>query len=109
METNSFTIKSKLTSIHPLVSGGLSMIFRTEELDSMEKGKMLAFHTREGIVTFEVDNTDITSITTEQSQIQRLRAILKKEYNMTDKSKTFEDWYIDRLENIIKLIKDNKV
>ncbi len=112
MNKNTIQLKSKLTSIHPLVTGNFSLIFKTQELTSEDKMSILAYHQKEGTLLFqeEESNKNITAIDeTEQTQLQRIKAQLKSKYDKDNIKQPFQDWYIEQLSIIIKLIREDKL
>ena len=98
-----FNINAKLASIHPLVNGSFSLIFKSKELDRDTKNSILDFHQLEGSLVFTEKDTKINIVesSTEQSIHQRLRAKIYSLYETTDKKITAEEYYIQTISNLI--------
>lgn len=112
MEDNILNVNAKLTSVHPLINGNFSLIFKTEELTTENKMSILQFHQKEGSLTFTevLTNKNIQTIEdTEQTQLQRLKAQLKLKYDLLDTNIPFQEWYTNQLGIIIKLIREDKI
>lgn len=98
-----FNINAKLASIHPLVNGSFSLIFKSRELDRDTKNNILDFHQLDGNLQFSQQelSKDIVESSTEQSINQRLRARIYSLYETTDKKLSQEEYYILTISNLI--------
>lgn len=107
---NVLNINAKLTSIHPLVNGSFSIIFRSKELDRENKNNLLDFYQLTGSLIFAEEEVkkDIIEIQTgnEQSITQRLRARIYSLYEKSDKKLTQEQFYIEKITQIISNLEE---
>ena len=112
MNDKNITLKAKLTSIHPLVTGNFSLIFKTEDISIEDKMSILYYHQKEGTLSFTEKEQDkqikIKNIS-EQTRYQRIKAQLKAKYDIEDTTEPFIEWYNKQLDIIIKYIRDNKI
>jgi len=113
MKDDNIELEAKLTSIHPLINGSFSLIFRTNSLESSDKLSILQYHQKTGKLYFSKDTVKDNKVSridnTEQTQLQRLKTQLKQKYDILNINKPFQEWYIEQLNDVIKSIRDYKI
>ncbi len=113
MKDDNIELEAKLTSIHPLINGSFSLIFKTNPLEDTDKLSILQYHQKTGKLYFSKGNVKDSKVSridnTEQTQLQRLKTQLKQKYDILNINEPFQEWYIEQLNDVIKSIRDYKI
>ncbi len=109
---NSFTVASILTRVSSTADGGMGISFHTNELNAEEKVNVMGFHNKSGWLLFSPNPIEESDIPTKMAETgsktasQRLRAVLFLIWDKSDKERTFDQFYADRMEMIIDKMKE---
>ena len=111
---NGFQVPAVLTRCNSTVDGGLSLGVHTKELDPIEKVSIMEFHNKEGWLLFSPNPVADTDLPKEKAEVgaktpsQRLRSVLFVlwEQSTPDTRGDFEQFYSNRMEALIKKVKE---
>lgn len=106
-----FTVSSQLIKANPLVDNGMSVGFHTKELSAEEKLGIMSHFQKTGWLLFsedEVQEADVPETKSEfetKTPSQRLRGVMYVYWEQQGSKGKFEDFYREKMENFIEIIK----